>query len=248
MTDHFRLLVNFLGHEVAIIRLVDQRRRGGMFERVAMNNSVVLVVDNCAVARQDHPVAVLEIADGVRERAERDGVRAQIHFTLAVADGERRPVACADHQIFVASENEPQCECAAKLRQCRLDRLDRLESLAEQIIDEMQDDLGIGFCFENRAFFLQGLTQLAEILDDAVVNHRDVIGGMGVRIILGRPAVGGPACMSDAGMTGERFSLQPRFKILEFAFGAAPLEMIAFQRGDAGGIVAAIFKPLERIN
>ena len=54
--------------------------------------------------------------------------------------------------------------------------------------------------------------------------------------------------MSDAGMTGERFGLQSRFKIFEFAFGAAPLEMVAFQRGDAGGIVAAIFKPLERIH
>ena len=28
MADHFRLLVDFLGHEVAIVRLVDQRRRG----------------------------------------------------------------------------------------------------------------------------------------------------------------------------------------------------------------------------
>src|SRR6266849_8339185 len=71
---------------------------------------------------------------------------------------------------------------------------------------------------------------------------------MRMRIILGRPAVGGPARMSDAGMTGERFGLQSRFKIFEFAFGAAPLEMVAFERGDACGIVAAIFKPLERIH
>jgi hypothetical protein len=49
-------------------------------------------------------------------------------------------------------------------------------------------------------------------------------------------------------MTRERFGLQSRFKVFEFAFGAAPLEMIAFQRGDPCGIVAAIFKALERIH
>ena len=37
-------------------------------------------------------------------------------------------------------------------------------------------------------------------------------------------------------------------EILQLAFGAAALEMVAFQRGDAGGIVAAIFQPLERIH
>ena len=41
---------------------------------------------------------------------------------------------------------------------------------------------------------------------------------------------------------------QPRFQILQLAFGAAALEMVAFQRGDARGIVAAIFQPLERIH
>jgi len=41
---------------------------------------------------------------------------------------------------------------------------------------------------------------------------------------------------------------QSRFEIPELAFGAAPIEMIAFQRGDARGIVTAIFQPLERID
>jgi len=213
-----------------------------------MNNRVALVVDNGTVTRQDHPVAILQIADGVGERAQRDGVRTEVHFALAVADGERRPVACTDHQIFVARENEPECECAAKLRQCRLDRIDRLESLAEQIIDEMQNDLGVGLGFENRALFLQAFAQFAEVLDDAVMNYCDAGGGMRMRVVFRRLAVGGPARVSDAGVTRQRFGSQSRFKILEFAFGATPLEMVAFQRGDAGGIVAAIFKPLERID
>jgi len=54
--------------------------------------------------------------------------------------------------------------------------------------------------------------------------------------------------MADAGMTGERFGVQSRFEVFQLAFGAAPLEMIAFQRGDACGIVTAIFAAFERIH
>ena len=101
VTDHLRLLVDFLGHEVAIVRLVDQERRGAGFQHLAINHRAVLVVDHAGFAGQNHPVAVLEIADGVGEGRERDGVRAQIHLAVAVADRQRRALAGADHQIPV---------------------------------------------------------------------------------------------------------------------------------------------------
>jgi hypothetical protein len=54
--------------------------------------------------------------------------------------------------------------------------------------------------------------------------------------------------MSDAGMPRERFGFQSRFEIFQFAFGAAPLETVAFQGGDPCGIVTAVFEALERIH
>ena len=39
-----------------------------------------------------------------------------------------------------------------------------------------------------------------------------------------------------------------RFEVFQLAFGAAAIELVAFERGDACGIVAAIFKALERIH
>ena len=54
--------------------------------------------------------------------------------------------------------------------------------------------------------------------------------------------------MADAGVAVERFGQQPLFQVLQFAFGAASRQMAAFQRGDARGIVAAIFQPFERIH
>ena len=98
----------------------------------------------------------------------------------------------------------------------------------------MGHDLGVGLAGEARPF-LQHLPQLAKVFDDAVVNHGDVVGRMRVRVVFGRLAVGGPAGMPDAGMARERLGLEARFEIPELAFGAAALQMVAFQRGDACG-------------
>jgi hypothetical protein len=54
--------------------------------------------------------------------------------------------------------------------------------------------------------------------------------------------------MPDPGVPLQRFGLQPLFEILQLALGAAAREVVAFQRGDARGIIAAIFKTFERIH
>jgi hypothetical protein len=96
MADHLGLLVNFLGHEMAIIGLVDQERRGAGFQHLAVHHRAVLVIDHADFAGQDHPVAVLEIADGIGERRQRDRIRAEIHLAVAmpIASGEplRAPI------------------------------------------------------------------------------------------------------------------------------------------------------------
>ena len=46
----------------------------------------------------------------------------------------------------------------------------------------------------------------------------------------------------------ERLARSLRFEVAQLAFGAPARELAAFQRGDAGGIIAAIFEPLERID
>ena len=93
-----------------------------------------------------------------------------------MTDGERRAVAGADHEIIVAGEDEAERERAAKLRQRRLHGFGGLESLSQQIVDQMQHDLGVGLGLEDRALFLERLAQLAKILDDAVMDHGDALG------------------------------------------------------------------------
>ena len=112
----------------------------------------------------------------------------------------------------------------------------------------MRDHLGVGLAGELRAVLLQLVAQLAEILDDAVVHDRELVGGVRMRVVLGRLAVGRPAGVADADGALQRLALQPRFEIAELALGAAARQRAAFKRRDAGGIVAAVFQALERID
>ena len=112
----------------------------------------------------------------------------------------------------------------------------------------MGDDLGVGLGGEDVALAAQRLAQLAEILDDAVVDDGHPRGRMGVGIVLGGTTVRRPAGMADADRAGERLGAQHRLEILQLALGAAAHEASALERGDSGGIIAAIFEPLQRLD
>ncbi len=74
MADHFWLLVDLLGHEVAVVALVDDESgRVGAGDR-PLDRLAATVADGDAFARQHRPVAVLEIGDRVGEGGERDGI------------------------------------------------------------------------------------------------------------------------------------------------------------------------------
>ncbi len=112
----------------------------------------------------------------------------------------------------------------------------------------MGDDLGVGVAGELGSFGDELLFQLAEVLDDAVMHHRHLLGHVRMRIGLDRLAVGGPAGMADAGVAVERGGFEALLKIAQLAFGAPPPEMAILDGGNAGGVVAAIFEALERID
>ena len=106
VADDFGLLVDFLGHEMAMVALVDEHHRGLRFQHRALHDLALGVVDLGAVAGDDHPVAVLEIAHRVGERRQRNRVRADEHRAFAVTDRERRALARADQKIVLAGEQE----------------------------------------------------------------------------------------------------------------------------------------------
>ena len=198
MADDFGLLENLLGHEMAVIALVDVHHRGLRFQHRALHDRALRVVNLGAVAGDDHPVAVLEIAHRVGERRQRNRIGADEHRALAVADGERRALARADQKIVLAGKQERQRKGAAQPRQRRFDRLDRGSAALHLLADQVRDHFGVGLGDEFGALGGQLAAQLDEILDDAVVHDRELFGGVRMGVVLGRPAVGRPAGVADA--------------------------------------------------
>ncbi len=198
MRDDFRLFVNFLRHEVAVITLVDQQRTRNRLDHGPVDASAGPVVDFDSGAVHHGPVAFIEIGDGVGKRRERNGIAAEIHFALAVADGEGRALARGDHQIVVAGEDDAEREGALELLQRRAHRLDRRQTFLHLVGDEMHDGFRVGIGLEDVAVAFRVATQFAEILDDAVVDNRDLRRHVRMGVALGRASVGCPARMSDA--------------------------------------------------
>ncbi len=112
----------------------------------------------------------------------------------------------------------------------------------------MRDHLGVGFAFEFGAALDEPFAQLAKILDDAVMHHGDAVGGVRMGVAFGRPAMGRPAGVTDADIAAERLLLEPQFQCVQLALGAAPRQHAMVERGDAGGVIAAVFEALERID
>ena len=207
-------------------------------------------VGNDGFAAPEHDdVAILEIGDQFRKRRDRDRVGTKIHAgSVAVADRERRPAPRPDQEVVLASEEESESKSPPQPRQRSSNRLDRAFSLVHFVRDEMGDDFGIGFGGELGAAGLEVSPQLGEILDNAVVHDSDPVGRVRMGIDLRRLAVGCPAGMANAAQSGERLAGEPLFKVLELALGAKAGQLTGLQRGNTGGIIAAIRKLSQRLD
>jgi len=103
---------------------------------------------------------------------------------------------------------------------------------------------------EHHPLRLQLLTQDAVVLDDAVLHHRHPAGAVEVRVgvALLRLAVGGPAGVADAAQTGSPVGFKALREVHQLALGAQAAQpsrsipLSGLHRGDAGGVVAAIFE------
>ena len=234
MGHDFRLLVNLLRHEVAMVALVEQKGRTAGLDDGALHRVAGNIENLHTVTRHDGPVALLEIGYLIGEGRERDRVGAKIHFAAAMTDGEGRALARPDHQIVFTGEDESQCESTSQTRQRRAHRINRRTALLHFLRHEMGDDFGVGFGAEGGALFFERLAQLAEILDDAVMHDRKTLGGMRMRVVLGWLAVRRPARMADTGMTGQRLAIEALLQILQFTFGPSALEMTVLHGSNAG--------------
>ena len=101
---------------MAVVAFLDRRRRGAGHGDLACHLVVVLVVDRRPVARDDDPVAFVEIGDPLGQRRQRQGVGTEIGFPVTVADHQGRAQPGADQQLRMGAEGDREGEGAAQLR------------------------------------------------------------------------------------------------------------------------------------
>ncbi len=110
IAEHGRLLVNFLVHEVAVIALADQRTGKGRLGDRPLGGIAQRIEDLGAVGADDRPVPFLQILNAIGQIGERQGIRADIHLAVAIADRERAAAPGADQKIFVTFEQKGERE------------------------------------------------------------------------------------------------------------------------------------------
>jgi hypothetical protein len=134
----------------------------------------------------------------------------------------------------MAFKQERERKRSLQPRQRRAYGVDRLASFLQLLIYEMSDHLGICVRDKASAGQLKLLTQLPVILDNAVVNDRNTIDRVWMRVVFVRAAVSRPAGVTDAYEAAERIAGKFALEVLEFADGAPKCKKAPFKCRDTG--------------
>ena len=120
------------------------------------------------------------------------------------------------------------------------------------LLDQVGDDLGVGLGDEDMAARLQVPAQLGKVLDDPVVDHHDLLVAVGVRVGVddGRAAMGRPAGVADAEPTLGHLLGQALDQGVDLggALHHGGLAVRLVEDRDPGGVIAAVFQPLEAVH
>ena len=109
-----------------------------------------------------------------------------------------------------------------------------LASFLQLLVYEMSNHLGVCVRHKAHASPLELIAQLAMIFDDAVMNDRDAINRVRMRVLFVWTAMRCPARVADADEAGKRLASKLALEVLEFPDCAPPRKEAAFKRGDTG--------------
>ena len=245
--DGFGLLVGILLEHVVVVAAL----LGGLEVPVdivdrAFQLAADEVGDGDVTGMDVRDVAILEEDDAAGVRQHRRHVRSQEHLVLPEPDDRGHVHPGTDHAVGLALVDDRQRIGTVGPPQGRADGLGEVAVVG--LLHEMGDGLGIGLRAEHVTGRLELGAQLDEVLDDAVVDDRQLPGavhvGMGIEIV--GATMRGPAGMAQSGrgrgcITFERLAQHREL--------AGPLldEEIAGpgDEGDTSRVVAAILQAGE---
>ena len=194
-------------------------------------------------------VAVLEEDDPVRVGQDRGDVRGEEALAVAETDDERHVLAGADQPVALADVHDDDGIGAFELAERLAERLGEVALVG--LLDEVGDRLRVGLRGQRVAARLEPVAQLAEVLDDPVVDDRDLARAVAVRmgIEVVRAPVGGPARVGQADRGVRRPVGDRRLEVDQLA-GPLLDEHVAgvVDEGDPGRVVAAVLEALEPLD
>ena len=201
------------------------------------------------VGGQHRHLAVIERDDARGVTDDGTHVGTDEHLPLTDADDDRRAVPSNHDAVGLGGVDDDEPVGPLDLGERCSDRLLDRDTRRSSASDQMGEAFRVGLTEEGDAVGFELGPELGSVLDDPVVNDRNVAGcvemGMGVRIV--RLAVGRPSRVTDAEGPGHGLG-QRAFKLTELALFLDDLEALRSIDDDTGGVVAAVLDPGESLH
>ena len=244
------LFKDFLEHEVRIAALLNLPQVDVDGLHVELLRLVQDADDlQLLVAAYDGDIAVLEVDHLVGVLNDGTGVGAEEEFVVADAHHQRALLAGGNNLVGVALVEHRNGIGANHLAERHLHRRQQVDALVFlDILDELDEHLGVGVALELHAFLLQLLLQVGVVLDDAVVDDGQIarLRIMGVRIAARRLAVGSPAGVGNADGAADVLVGAILAEVVNLALRLIDIQLaLAVDKRHACRVVATILEPAQ---
>ena len=255
--DGARLLGDLLEHEEVVAALLRRREIPVDVKRLAGAGVSVEVGDLVGVGGDHHHLVLAEFHGVAGVLDERGHIGADEHLVGAHADHQRGGAAGGDDGAGVIGVGEDQRERTFEAAQRRVgtrDEIPRRRTARVLALQEVHRGFGVGIRGELDAGLLELGPQDGVVLDDAVVDNRDLAVGarVGVGVAVGGLAVGGPPRVPHAGGPGQRLAAHGRDLLVQVLQPAGPLlyrgMALTVEDGDPCRVVAAVLHPPQRLD
>lgn len=241
------LLVDFLEHEVPVLALVGGFGAFVVLHGLALHVVALDIPQAHAVATDLGDIAFFQVDEAVGHLAQRQLVGSEEVLAKPEADHQRAAAAGGDDAVRLRRADHCQAIGPVQFLDRVLQRQGQVADGLQLVMQQVDDDLGVGLRGEHVAQALEPLTERFVVLDDAVVHHRQFVAGeMRVGVAFGWRAVGRPAGMGDAQAAEQRRTGQAFLQAGDLADPAAALQpAFVIEDRHAGAVVAAILEALE---
>ena len=238
-----RLLVDLLEGEVREAALLGGVEAPVDLGDLALHLRPIQRQDPGPIGRHVGDVALVQDDDVLGVLEDGRHVAGEEPFAVAEPDDERDVHSRADDPIGVLGVHHGNGVRPAHLVQGGAHRLDEIARVLR--LDEVGEHLGIGLRREPMALGREPVLDLGVVLDDAVVDQRELAAAVGVRVRVRvvRAAMRRPSRVGDPGMTCRRVAVEVIGQVGQLAGLLLDEELAgAGQHGDAGRVVAAVLE------